>query len=715
MPISFTFRSVPLALAYCATTLLSGNAAAPADSVTVPLPQPTWGRIIPATNSSGIILLEVRSWPADGKLPLPTPFPNISAAHRLNGLKGEPLSWEFNNDATHLHLEVPAQVQVTLPATLVLETAEKTTLFPDGRIVFSALDAKVQGNKAKLESHPGNHRIGFWTDSTDSVSWDFKPTRWGMYDLEFAYSADGGAGTELQFDIAGQTFRVTRPSTGSWYRYETLPIGRFYLARAEPFTLRASCKALKGSAVINLKAVTLRPAPEGNPITPEPSGALTLLARDATTHSVMLRYEPATNKNCLGYWVNPSDWAEWEFSVTQPGVFEIEVWQGCGKGQGGSDAEVEVGGRKFNFVVEETGHFQNFVSRRLGQVNLPGSGMHSLAIRATRKQAGAVMDVQKVRLIPAVATQNAPAKAARFLQARRIVFLGDSITYSGEYVETIEMFLRTRFPESRPQFINLGLPSETVSGLSEPGHAGGAFPRPDLHERLERVLDKAKPDLIVACYGMNDGIYHPFSQERFQKFQEGIRRLRERAAAAGSKVVHVTPPTFDPIPLQGRTLPAGLPEYRSPFEGYNEVLDRYSEWLINQRGQGWEVVDAHGPMTRFLAERRRGDPNFLLARDGVHANAQGHWLIAREILRYLGAPDEIISSDSPDALLNACPRGAEVLQLVQQRQRLLKDAWLTHVGHVRPGMNKGKPFLEAEHDAEELETKIRALTDVPCP
>ena len=671
-------------------------------------------RIIPATTTTGTILLDVRTWPADGKLPLPTPFPNITAARLLDGLNSEPLNWIFNDDATHLHLEVPAQAPATMPAIIALETAEKTSQFSDGRIAFSALDAKVQGNKAKLESHPGNHRIGFWTDPTDSVSWDFKPTRWGMYHLELAFSADGGEGTELQFDIAGQTFRVTRPSTGSWYRYQTLPIARFYLARAEPFALRASCRVLKGGAVMNLKSVTLRPAPEGKPVTQDASGAFTLLARDATTHSVVLRYEPATNKNCLGYWVDPNDWADWEFTVTQPGTFELELWQGCGKGQGGSDAEVEVGGRKFGFVVEETGHFQNFVPRRLGQVNLPNSGTHSLAIRATGKQADAVMDVQKVRLIPAAAVQNASSKAAQFLQARRIVFLGDSITYSGEYVETIETYLRTRFPELRARFINLGLPSETVSGLSEPGHAGGAFPRPDLHERLERVLKKARPDLIVACYGMNDGIYHPFSEDRFQKFQAGILRLRERAADAGAKVVHVTPPTFDPVPLKGRTLPAGLSEYRSPFEGYNEVLDRYSEWLINQRAQGWEVVDAHGPMNRFLAERRRRDPNFLLARDGVHANAQGQWLIAREILRYLGAPDAIVSSDSPDAVVNSCPRGAEVLKLVQQRQRLLKDAWLTHVGHVRAGMSKGKPLGEAERDAEELEAKIRALTDVPC-
>src|SRR5436190_8020595 len=113
---------------------------------------PAWGRIVPATNSTEKILLEVRTWPADGKLPLPTPFPNITAAFLLDGLKREPLSWDYNIDATRLDLELPTQAAATLPATILLETAEKTGQFGDGRIVFSALDAKVQGNKAKLES-----------------------------------------------------------------------------------------------------------------------------------------------------------------------------------------------------------------------------------------------------------------------------------------------------------------------------------------------------------------------------------------------------------------------------------------------------------------------------------------------------------------------------------------------------------------------------------
>ncbi len=312
-------------------------------------------------------------------------------------------------------------------------------------------------------------------------------------------------------------------------------------------------------------------------------------------------------------------------------------------------------------------------------------------------------------------TDAKPLGLNQFLKAHRVVFLGDSITYSGEYIEFVETYFRMKFPTNSVEFINLGLPSETVSGLSEPGHAGGAFPRPDLHERLGRVLEKAKPDLILACYGMNDGIYYPFGEDRFKSYQTGIQRLREAAAKAHAELIHLTPPVFDPLPLKGRTLPAGLPEYSSPYEGYNDVLDRFSAWLLAQRSHQWQVVDIHSPMNRFLAEQRRANPNFFFAADGVHANSQGHWLIAREILRFIGAAAEVVASDTPEPLLRMHPRGAEVFQLVKQRQHLLKDAWLTEVGHKRPGMAKGKPLPDAERQAEELLQKIRRLTVAQFP
>ena len=98
------------------------------------------------------------------------------------------------------------------------------------------------------------------------------------------------------------------------------------------------------------------------------------------------------------------------------------------------------------------------------------------------------LGVAEAGAAPASAPGPAPAPAPFLPGVHRIVILGDSITYSGQYIDYLEAYAVTRFPERTIEFINLGLPSETVSGLSEPGHAGGAFPRPDLHERLARVL-----------------------------------------------------------------------------------------------------------------------------------------------------------------------------------------------------------------------------------
>lgn len=285
---------------------------------------------------------------------------------------------------------------------------------------------------------------------------------------------------------------------------------------------------------------------------------------------------------------------------------------------------------------------------------------------------------------------------------KRVLFLGDSITYAGQYVDYVEAAWRLKHPESQVEFLDVGLPSETVSGLSEPGHAGGKFPRPDLHERLDRVLAQVKPQLVIACYGMNDGIYHPYSAERAKAYEAGILKLREKVLAAGAKIVHLTPPVFDAQPIKAKTLPAGREVYEQPYEGYDEVLAKYSAWLLQQREKGWVVYDVHGPMSEALLNRRKTDPAFKFAGDGVHADANGHWLMASALVKgwNLG-----LQADLPTLQRD----GGEWLKLISQRRKLLSDAWLTATEHKRPGMAKGLPLAEAEVKAAELDRKIREL------
>lgn len=281
---------------------------------------------------------------------------------------------------------------------------------------------------------------------------------------------------------------------------------------------------------------------------------------------------------------------------------------------------------------------------------------------------------------------------------KRILILGDSITYGAGYVSAIDTAMILADPAAKYDVISAGLSSETVSGLSEPGHAGGKFDRPTLHERLDRVLAKAKPDLVLACYGMNDGIYMPLSEERFKAYRDGMIKLHDKAIAAGAKIIHLTPPVYDPVAIPQKVDLSGEPGKN--YAKYNEVLDRYAEWLLEQRKSGWDVIDLHGPMNAALAEGRKTDPKFVLAKDGVHPGDQGHLLMARAVLDAWQIPSDTSKHAHAD----------EVAKLIRQKTDLLRDAWLTATGHKRPGVKAGLPLDEATTKAAALDAEARKLS-----
>lgn len=277
----------------------------------------------------------------------------------------------------------------------------------------------------------------------------------------------------------------------------------------------------------------------------------------------------------------------------------------------------------------------------------------------------------------------------------KILFLGNSITYSGQYISYIEAYLTLQHPERKLEFINMGLPSETVSGLSEPNHAQGKFPRPDLKERLHRILSKVKPDLVFANYGINDGIYLPFDDERFQKFKDGILWMHDEVVKTGADIIHLTPPVYDGIDANV----------------YDNVMNIYSDWLISRRNTAnWKIIDIHDPMKRQLQEQRLQNPKFTFAPDGVHPNKNGHGVIARQVLIDLG---EDIASDfiTIETAIASFENGKQVMELIEKRQAITKDAWLSAIGHKRPGMSQGIPLEKAQRKTKLLEKQLNKLLD----
>jgi hypothetical protein len=268
-----------------------------------------------------------------------------------------------------------------------LPAAEIVRQDDDGRIIFAATADRIVG------------------DETNQCSWDYKPTRWGMYEVSLTYANAGPPGSEVEIAFGEAKVTGTLATTGSPDRDATLSLGPMYVADTQPRTLTVRCsRRVDGS--VNLKTVTLSPTCEGKPPMQADGGVVTLHGRDATVQGTALRYEPAEKKQTLGFWTRPTDAAVWSFTLTQASTFDVEVLQGCGPGQGGSVMTVAVNAGQpaalspLEFTVEATGGFQDFLPRMIGRVGPLPAGQHTLRIMPKQIAKQAACDIRQVRLVP---------------------------------------------------------------------------------------------------------------------------------------------------------------------------------------------------------------------------------------------------------------------------------------------------------------------------
>jgi lysophospholipase L1-like esterase len=276
------------------------------------------------------------------------------------------------------------------------------------------------------------------------------------------------------------------------------------------------------------------------------------------------------------------------------------------------------------------------------------------------------------------------AQTVDSLAGKKVVFLGDSITQGGGYITFTSYYLEKLHPQKNFDVYGLGLSSETVSGLSEENHAGGAFPRPCLFERLGRLLERVKPDVVFACYGINDGIYLPLDPERFAAFQDGIRKLIDQCKAAGVTAIYlITPPIFDFAP-------------KGDEFNYDSVMTEYAAWEMTLKIPGVHVIDLHAAMRK--ARDARNEP---FSRDRVHPGDEGHLLMAKTILAALGVqvPDETVAAIKADPLF----------KLVDLKRRSRWAHWMKHIGYTREKTVSPQPLGNVETEVREMQAEIDAL------
>jgi lysophospholipase L1-like esterase len=205
-----------------------------------------------------------------------------------------------------------------------------------------------------------------------------------------------------------------------------------------------------------------------------------------------------------------------------------------------------------------------------------------------------------------------------------------------------------------------------------------------------------RPAVVFICYGMNDGIYQPPSQENLAAYREGMQKLARAVRACGAKLICLTPPIFEPEPVraQGKLgpSPAGRYAYFAPAAEYDQVLEQQTSWLLRNEIDADLVLDIHHLLHAEKQQRLAETPDFSFSRDGVHFGAEAHALIAEAILRGLDAPPSVIEAyPSDEAIANAT-----------EKMKLLRDAYLSATGKNRPGLRAGYPVWYAEKLAEKL-------------
>ncbi len=198
-----------------------------------------------------------------------------------------------------------------------------------------------------------------------------------------------------------------------------------------------------------------------------------------------------------------------------------------------------------------------------------------------------------------------------FKKGDRIVFLGDSITEQYQYSSAIELYLTTRFPDWNLTFINAGIGGDTATGGS------GRFAAHVLAE---------KPTAVTIDFGMNDGGYGEFKQDRFDGFVKNTEAMLKAAKDAGVRVAVISP---NAVEVRGHPDKKVYLETQKQFYApLKELAAKYDDAYVDQYA-----------VTRAALEKIAADNAPVKAfGDGVHTTPAGALLMAHTILVGLKAP-----------------------------------------------------------------------------
>jgi len=124
------------------------------------------------------------------------------------------------------------------------------------------------------------------------------------------------------------------------------------------------------------------PTIESSIASQRPDGTIKLRAADAICHGHQIRYEAGHQRDNIGFWLDPSDWVEWTFKITQPGKFMVSAETAA---TGSGSFELTVGDQTIEATAPTTGDYSRFTTLELGQIEITQTGKTSLAVKAVKE------------------------------------------------------------------------------------------------------------------------------------------------------------------------------------------------------------------------------------------------------------------------------------------------------------------------------------------
>jgi len=125
-------------------------------------------------------------------------------------------------------------------------------------------------------------------------------------------------------------------------------------------------------------------------------GSLVLPASEARVHGSELKYESGHERDNLGFWFNPADWADWTFQVTKPGRFDVTAEIAT---LDKAALEVSVGDSRTQGTAAATGDYGKFKVARLGAIEISAPGMATLSVHPV-KDGWHPLNLKAIRLKP---------------------------------------------------------------------------------------------------------------------------------------------------------------------------------------------------------------------------------------------------------------------------------------------------------------------------